>query len=79
MLGGDNMDLTLAHVVAQKLAAQGKELDRWQLNSLTHACRAAKEQLLSNASVEALPETAILGGGGGAASITNMVPSADRR
>ena len=25
LLGGDNMDLALAHVVAQKLAAQGKQ------------------------------------------------------
>jgi hypothetical protein len=39
LLGGDNMDLTLAHLVKQKLKAQGVELDRWQLQALTHGCR----------------------------------------
>ncbi|HKO53940.1 MAG TPA: Hsp70 family protein [Polyangiaceae bacterium] len=52
LLGGDNMDLALAHVVGQELAEQGKELDRFQLGALAHACRAAKEQLLSDASLE---------------------------
>lgn len=48
LLGGDNMDLALAHRVAAKLTAQGKEIDRWQLQALTHACRGAKEQLLTD-------------------------------
>lgn len=48
LLGGDNMDLALAHVVAHKLEAEGKELDRFQMNALTHACRNAKEILLSD-------------------------------
>jgi hypothetical protein len=52
LLGGDNMDLALAHVVAQELTAQGKELDRFQLSALAHACRSGKEQLLSNAALE---------------------------
>jgi hypothetical protein len=47
LLGGDNMDLALAHVVATKLTAEGRELDRYQMHALTHACRGAKEQLLS--------------------------------
>jgi molecular chaperone DnaK (HSP70) len=55
LLGGDNMDLTLAHVAAQKLAEQGKELDRFQLVALTHACRAAKERLLSEGDVDIVP------------------------
>jgi len=53
LLGGDNMDLTLAHVVARKLAADGKTLDPWQMRALTYACRAAKESLLSDAALEA--------------------------
>src|SRR4051812_6495802 len=57
LLGGDNMDLALAHVVAQELAAQGKELDRFQPSALAHACRSGKEQLLSNA---ALPQVAVV-------------------
>jgi molecular chaperone DnaK (HSP70) len=55
LLGGDNMDLALAHVVAQELSAQGKELDRFQLSALAHACRSAKEQLLSDDTLERLP------------------------
>ncbi len=55
LLGGDNMDLTLAHVLAQKLEMAGKKLDRWQLVSLSHACRSAKERLLSDDSVHAVP------------------------
>jgi len=44
LLGGDNMDLTLAHAVAQKL---GQKLDDWQFRGLVHGCRDAKESLLA--------------------------------
>ncbi|MDP9150147.1 MAG: Hsp70 family protein [Myxococcota bacterium] len=53
LLGGDNMDLALAHGVRQKLEGQGKAIDRWQQASLVHACRAAKEQLLGDPAVHA--------------------------
>jgi hypothetical protein len=55
LLGGDNMDLALAHAVRAKLAGQGTQLDPWQLQGLTHGCRHAKEVLLSDASVESVP------------------------
>jgi hypothetical protein len=55
LLGGDNMDLALAHVVAAKLAAQGTQLDAWQIRALTHGCRAAKEQLLVESDQDAIP------------------------
>ncbi len=55
LLGGDNMDLALAHTVRAKIAETGKELDRWQMNALTHACRVAKERLLGDASVTSVP------------------------
>src|SRR3984957_16919735 len=55
LLGGDNMDLELAHVVARKLAAQGTQPDPWQLRALTYACRAAKETLLTDATADAVP------------------------
>ncbi|MGG2048333.1 Hsp70 family protein [Burkholderia gladioli] len=55
LLGGDNMDLALAHVVARKLAAQGTQADPWQLRALAYACRGAKETLLSDRSVETVP------------------------
>ena len=55
LLGGDNMDLALAYGVARKLAGQGTQLDPWQTRALAHACRSAKETLLGDASVEAVP------------------------
>jgi molecular chaperone DnaK (HSP70) len=44
LLGGDNMDLTLAHAVGQKI---GQKLDEWQFRGLVHGCRDAKEKLLA--------------------------------
>jgi hypothetical protein len=55
LLGGDNMDLALAHVVGTKLREAGHELDRFQLMSLAHACRAAKETLLTEGAPESVP------------------------
>ncbi len=55
LLGGDNMDLTLAHLVKQKLKARGVDLDRWQLQALTHGCRIAKETLLADPRLDAVP------------------------
>jgi hypothetical protein len=46
LVGGDNMDLAMAHMVAKKLAAQGKSLDSWQMRGLWQSCRSAKEKLL---------------------------------
>jgi len=43
LLGGDNVDLALAHAVDEQLKAQGTRLDSWQFAALTHACRGAKE------------------------------------
>ncbi|MCH2175471.1 MAG: Hsp70 family protein [Lentisphaeria bacterium] len=63
LLGGDNMDLTLAYVIAQKLQQeQNIQLDQWQLSGLTHACREAKEVLLENPEAGAQPLT-VLGRG----------------
>ena len=47
LVGGDNMDLTLAHWVAQQFSAEGNKLDPWQSVALWHACREGKEKLLS--------------------------------
>ena len=54
LLGGDNMDLTLAYRVKAKLEAGGATLDAWQLRALMHGCRSAKEQLLAD---EGAPDT----------------------
>ncbi|MEZ6109708.1 MAG: Hsp70 family protein [Pirellulaceae bacterium] len=41
LVGGDNMDLALAHMAAGEFAGQGAKLNPWQSVSLWHACRAA--------------------------------------
>lgn len=55
LLGGDNMDLALAYRVKAKLAADGKELQPWQVQAIVHACRDAKEQLLVDNDINAVP------------------------
>lgn len=55
LLGGDNMDLALAHVARQKLVQSGKEIDRMQMVGLTHAARTAKERLLASPSLSTAP------------------------
>ncbi len=46
LLGGDNLDLALAYLAKEKLDEQGHELDNWQMQSLVHGCRQAKEAFL---------------------------------
>lgn len=61
LLGGDNMDLLLAHIVEQKMIAEAEaagrtlELDRWQRVALQHAARGAKEKLLADSKAKAAP------------------------
>jgi len=55
LLGGDNMDLALAHLVARKLSANGTQLDAWQMRALTYGCRSAKEALLADAEAATHP------------------------
>ncbi|MCP3963958.1 MAG: Hsp70 family protein [bacterium] len=47
LVGGDNMDLSLAHLAQGELAERGVEVDAWQSVALWHACRMAKESLLA--------------------------------
>jgi hypothetical protein len=55
LLGGDNMDLALAHTLNQELSAAGKKLDSWQFASLTYGCRQAKELLFSDGKLKKAP------------------------
>jgi hypothetical protein len=48
LVGGDNMDLALAHFAAGRFAEKGVPLDPWQSIALWHSCRAAKETLLGD-------------------------------
>jgi hypothetical protein len=47
LVGGDNMDLALAHYAAGLFAEKDVKLDPWQSVALWHSCRAAKETLLT--------------------------------
>jgi hypothetical protein len=55
LLGGDNMDLALAHTLNRELAEAGKKLDAWQFASLTHGCRVAKETLFADPTLAKAP------------------------
>ena len=57
LLGGDNMDLALAMTVQQRIRADGTKLDNWQFQVLVHACRTAKERLLSGLGIDTCPVT----------------------
>src|SRR5580700_9146849 len=59
LLGGDNLDLTLAWLVEAKL---GKTLSIRQRSGLRRQCSAAKERLLSEANLKSV-EITVLGGG----------------
>ncbi len=62
LLGGDNMDLALAHSSAAELAAQNRKLDTLQMPALWQQCRLAKEKLLGDSKSREEPVT-ILGRG----------------
>ena len=67
MLGGDNMDLVLAHLAESRLHPAGpgqapQKLSASRLAQLMERCRAAKEQLLAADAPERAPVT-LLGGG----------------
>jgi hypothetical protein len=59
LLGGDNLDLTLAWLVEAKL---GKSLSLRQRSGLLRQCASAKEQLLSDPNLKSV-EVTVLGGG----------------
>jgi molecular chaperone DnaK (HSP70) len=62
LLGGDNMDLALAHAAAQTFAQKGIKLDAGQMLMLWHSCRVAKEALFSDPALTSSPVT-VLGRG----------------
>ncbi|MCE2983550.1 MAG: Hsp70 family protein [Parachlamydia sp.] len=62
LLGGDNIDLALAYLAKNKLEEEGHAVDEWQLQTLVHQCRLAKEQLFGSHPPEQV-DLAILGRG----------------
>ena len=55
MLGGDNIDLALAHKVEKKLGVARLDTEQW--SALRYSCRTAKEKLLSDLPVDRWPVT----------------------
>ncbi|WP_020160294.1 Hsp70 family protein [Methylobacter marinus] len=62
MLGGDNIDLALAHLAESRLVSDGKRLSPADLSQLIEQCRLAKERLLAEDAPEQVNVT-LLGGG----------------
>ena len=54
LLGGDNIDLTLAQLCEQRML-EGERLDALRFSRLLLACRAAKETLLGPGAPESMP------------------------
>jgi len=65
LLGGDNIDLALARLVADQLAQQGAKIDALQLQALWNNCRTAKEKLLEPGNKKEEAPVTILGKGAG--------------
>jgi len=65
LLGGDNMDLALARMVADQLAQKGTRIDSFQLHALWQNCRIAKEKLLAPGAKSKEQPVTILGKGTG--------------
>ncbi|PKM12177.1 MAG: molecular chaperone DnaK [Gammaproteobacteria bacterium HGW-Gammaproteobacteria-3] len=62
MLGGDNIDLALAHLAEQRLAGGERRLSAADMSQLIEQCRSVKEKLLADDAPEQLNVT-LLGGG----------------
>lgn len=62
ILGGDNIDLTLAHLAESRLLGEGRRLTAAELAQLVEQCRTVKEKLLTEDAPPSLPVT-LLGTG----------------
>jgi molecular chaperone DnaK (HSP70) len=74
LLGGDNMDLAVAHACESRLVAPDGKLDASRFAQLVAACRVAKESLLGDSPPDGAPVT-MLGSGAnlvGAARTTRV-------
>ncbi|SMC27500.1 Hsp70 protein [Desulfacinum hydrothermale DSM 13146] len=64
MLGGDNMDLTLARRLEMQLMGAPGKLDAKRWHQLCHGCRRAKEQLLAHQDARETVDVTVMGTGG---------------
>lgn len=72
MLGGDNMDLALAHQLESAFAGEGQKLPAQRFAQLVQRCRMAKEQLLAQNAPKQIGIT-LLGGGSKLLAATQSV------
>ena len=73
MLGGDNMDLALAHRLEPQFAGPGQRLAPGRFAQLVQRCRQAKEQLLAEGA-PAQTTITLLGGGSRLLAQTHSAP-----
>jgi len=64
MLGGDNMDLTLARRLEMKLMGAPGKMDAKRWHQLCHGCRRAKELLLAHVDARDTVDVTVMGTGG---------------
>jgi len=76
LLGGDNMDLALARLVQHRLEQEGHRIDSWQLQTLWHQARVAKETLFADPALDSHPVTVL---GKGARLVGGMLRGELRR
>jgi hypothetical protein len=76
LLGGDNMDLALARLVQQRLEQNGHRIDTWQMQTVWHQCRVAKETLFAHPDRDEHPVTVL---GKGSRLVGGTIRSALRR
>ena len=62
MLGGDNLDLALAHTLESRLSNNEKRLSAAELSQLLEQCRQAKEKLLAEDAPESIKVTLLASG-----------------
>ncbi|MDD2865240.1 MAG: Hsp70 family protein, partial [Methylococcales bacterium] len=62
MLGGDNLDLALAHTLESRLTGDEKRLSAAELSQLLEQCRQAKEKLLAEDAPESVKVTLLASG-----------------
>ena len=74
MLGGDNMDMTIARSVEAQLCGRPGQLDSKRWHQLTHQCRKAKEGLLSENRDQQEMDIALMGTGGKLIASTLKAP-----
>jgi hypothetical protein len=55
LLGGDNLDLALAHALRAQLEEAGQAVDEWQFLALVQAARDAKEALFNDPTLPGVP------------------------